>query len=105
MKIAYVSTFDARLTNSWSGLGSNGSGNGAIRGIVNALWVAAGAVYVGGGFSDAAGEPAADAVARWDGSAWAALGSNGAGGGAMVGKTPASLTCYWLKRSVENAKL
>jgi hypothetical protein len=31
-------------------------------------------VYVGGVFTDAGGNPNADRIARWDGSAWQALG-------------------------------
>ncbi len=38
---------------------------------------------MGGAFYDAAGIPTADRLARWDGSAWSALGSNGAGDGAL----------------------
>ena len=44
-------------------------------------------MYVGGQFTNANNNgtllPAADYVARWDGAAWSALGSNGAGNGAL----------------------
>ncbi len=65
----------------WSALGSNGSGDGAITGDVRALLTTAGGVYVGGGFWNAAGIPEADSLAYWNGSAWSAIGSNGAGDG------------------------
>ncbi|OAN47352.1 hypothetical protein A6A03_01015 [Chloroflexus islandicus] len=42
-----------------------------------------GNLYVGGAFTDLAGIAAADYVAVWDGAAWAALGSNGHGDGAL----------------------
>jgi len=68
---------------SWAPLGSDGTGDGAIKAIVNAIAVAGSDVYVGGTFFNAAGIPEADAVAKWNGSAWSALGSNGAGNGAL----------------------
>jgi hypothetical protein len=40
-------------------------------------------LFVGGYFQNAAGIPEADLIARWDGTAWSALGSNGAGDGAL----------------------
>jgi hypothetical protein len=67
----------------WSALGSNGSGNGALDAIVYAIAVSGTDLFVGGGFTDAAGILSADYVARWNGSAWAPLGSNGAGNGAL----------------------
>ena len=69
--------------NAWSGLGSNGSGDGAISGWVDAVNVSGSDVYVGGFFYDAAGVPEADMLARWTGSAWTAVGSNGSGDGAL----------------------
>jgi hypothetical protein len=75
----------ARWTgSSWSGLGSNGAGNGAISGgAVYALAAAGGDVYVGGLFANVGGDPTADYVARWNGSAWSGVGSDGAGNGAI----------------------
>src|SRR5687768_17123179 len=67
----------------WSALGSNGAGNGALGSAVIALAASAGHLYAGGSFSNAAGIPEADYVARWDGNAWSALGSNGAGNGPL----------------------
>ena len=64
----------------WSALGSNGAGDGAPQ-RVHALAVSGSDLYVGGYFDNAAGIPEADYVARWNGSAWSALGSNGSGTG------------------------
>jgi hypothetical protein len=67
----------------WFALGSNDSGNGALRGTVLALEASGGDLFVGGSFTNAAGIPEADDVAEWDGNAWSALGSNGSGDGAL----------------------
>ena len=67
----------------WSALGSNGSGNGTLNGYVYALAASGSGLYVGGYFSNAAGIPTADYIAKWNGSAWSALGSNGSGDGAL----------------------
>ena len=69
----------------WSALGSNGAGDGAITDQVDALAVAGSSLYVGGVFTNAAGIASADELAKWNGSAWSALGSNGAGDGALSG--------------------
>ena len=68
---------------SWSALGSDGSGDGALGSTVYAIAVAGEDVYVGGQFSNAAGIDEADRIALWDGSDWSALGDNGAGNGAL----------------------
>jgi trimeric autotransporter adhesin len=74
---------------SWSALGSNGNGGGAIWGSVSAIAVSGSNVYVGGSFTDinngSTALNAGDYVAKWDGSNWSALGSNGAGNGALNG--------------------
>jgi hypothetical protein len=67
----------------WSALGSNGAGDGALNGAVFALVLSGGNLYVGGFFTDADGIATADHIARWNGSAWSALGSNGSGDGAL----------------------
>jgi hypothetical protein len=77
---------------SWSPLGSNGAGNGAFGAVVNAVAVAGADVYAGGNFLNAAGIQEADHVARWDGSAWHALGSNGSGDGALNNTNTISVT-------------
>ena len=69
---------------SWSALGSNVAGtNGALNAQVFSLAPASGGVFVGGHFTDGAGLATADYIAKWNGSAWSALGSNGAGNGAL----------------------
>ena len=83
----YVARWDGT---SWSALGSNGAGGGAITGNVRAITVVNGAVYVGGDFLDAAGNPDADRIARWVGAAWSALGP-GNSAGTMPGR--------WLKQT------
>ena len=71
----------------WSALGSNGAGNGALGSGVGAVAVLGGDVYVGGSFTDVSNSGttlgAADYIAKWDGSNWSSLGSNGAGNGAL----------------------
>lgn len=76
----YVARWDGQQ---WHALGSNGSGDGAINNPVYALAVSGTDVYVGGTFENAAGIPAADRIAKWDGVRWHALGSNGSGDGAI----------------------
>ena len=71
----------------WTALGSYGGnlGGGVLNGHVYAIAVSGSTVYVGGNFVNAAGNAAADFVARWDGTNWSALGSNGSGDGALNG--------------------
>jgi len=70
----------------WSALGSNGAGDGALNWSVEALAVSGSDLYVGGAFDNAAGVATADFVAKWDGSGWSSLGSNVAGtDGALAG--------------------
>ena len=68
---------------SWSALGANGAGIGALNGTVMTILANGSTVYIGGQFTNAAGLAKADYIARWDGSAWHNLGSNGAGNGAI----------------------
>ena len=82
-KADYVARWNG---SSWSNLGSNAAGtDGALNNWVRAIAVSdTGDVYVGGDFEDAAGIAQADFVARWDGSAWFALGSDVAGTGGAI---------------------
>lgn len=87
-RLAPVEPTAATAVGPWSALGSNGAGNGALNSSfpqVYALAVSGSNLYVGGNFENAAGIPEADRIARWNGSAWSALGSNGAGDGAIGG--------------------
>jgi hypothetical protein len=74
---------------SWSALGHNGAGNGALNSGVRAIAVSGGNVYVGGNFYNASNNgaalTAADCIAKWDGTNWSALGNNGAGNGSLGG--------------------
>ena len=71
----------------WSALGSGAAGNGALAGTVWALAVSGRDLYVGGTFTNVNNKgtvlTAADYIAKWDGTDWSALGSNGAGDGAI----------------------
>jgi hypothetical protein len=73
---------------SWSNLGSNGVGNGSLQTSVSEIAVsAAGDVYVCGSFVNVNNGGsvlgAADGIVKWNGSGWSALGSDGAGNGAL----------------------
>lgn len=69
----------------WSNLGNNGAGNGALSSLVGSIAVdASNNVYVGGWFSNAGGVATADFIAKWNGSTWSGLGSDGAGNGALL---------------------
>jgi LPXTG-site transpeptidase (sortase) family protein len=59
----------AALNGTWSTLGSGLNNN------VFAITVRGSNIYVGGWFTNAGGNPNADYIAVWDGSAWSALGS------------------------------
>jgi len=65
----------------WSGVGSNGAGNGALNALVRAFCVLDGKLLVGGAFTNAGNVATADYLARWSGTAWSGMGSNGAGNG------------------------
>ena len=80
-------------TNPWSALGAPAPSAGACgakqtsgvqsMGGVNDVLIVGTDIYVAGCFTDWAGIAEADYVAKWNGSAWSALGSNGAGDGAL----------------------
>jgi hypothetical protein len=81
----YIAKWDG--TN-WSALSSNGSGDGSLTNHVRAVGVSGSNVYVGGPFTDVNNNGtvlgAADYIAKWDGTNWSALGSNGSGGGSLT---------------------
>jgi len=69
--------------NAWSALGSGIGGHDNAS--VNALAVSGTDLYVGGQWFTAAGGTPATNIAKWDGSAWSALGTGiGAGGGGVL---------------------
>lgn len=73
---------------SWFPVGSDLAGSGgACNNAVNSIAVSGGNVYVGGFFTNMAGLPKADKVAKWDGSGWSALGSNIAGTDGAIAAT------------------
>ena len=80
-KADYVAKWNG---SAWSGLGSNGSGDGALNNWVQALAIDGTNLDVGGFFTNAGGVATADYVAKWNGSAWSGLGSDGSGGGAIA---------------------
>ena len=64
----------------WSAMGSGpGPGLGAVTGITRSLTANGTDVFIGTDAKDVAGIPLADHVAKWDGAAWSALGSDTAG--------------------------
>ncbi len=72
----------------WSALGSDGSGNGSLNSEVYSIIIVSGSdVYVGGLFlhvnNNGIELGAGDNIAKWDGTNWSALGSDGAGGGSI----------------------
>jgi trimeric autotransporter adhesin len=78
------------LTNTFFALDHDGSGNGSLNGPVHALSAdGTGNLYVGGAFTNVNVSsildvlPSADYIARWSGSAWVAVGSNGSGNGSL----------------------
>jgi hypothetical protein len=73
----YVAAYDG---SNWSALGSGtGPSGGAVTGIVRGLGTNGTDVFVGSDATDVAGIAQADHVARWNGSAWSAVGANTAG--------------------------
>ena len=72
----YVARFDGV---GWEAMGSGGPGLGAVNAITRSITTKGTDVFVGSDAVDIAGIANADHVAKWDGGAWSALGSNTAG--------------------------
>ncbi len=79
-KATYVAKWDGAH---WSALGDNGAGASALNGGVRALLVNGTDLYVGGDFTNAGGVNAADYIAKWNGTAWSALGNDSFGDGSL----------------------
>lgn len=76
----------------WSALGDDGAGQGALNGHVNALAMKNGNLFAGGLFTDAESVDAADYIAKWNGSQWSSLGSiNPSPHGVLTGEVYAIL--------------
>lgn len=75
----------------WHAMGSGTPNGGAVNDLVRSLTAHGTTVYVGTDALDVAGIAQADHIARWDGSAWSAVGSNSAG---TNGWLPASAFIY-----------
>jgi hypothetical protein len=79
----------------WSALGSNtGATDGAFpaSASVNSLTASGSTVYAGGNFQNVNGDPLADEIAAFDGSAWHPVGSDGAGGAPLNANVTALTT-------------
>ena len=87
----YIAKWDGA---NWSALGSDGAGGGSLNNIVQAVAISGSNLYATGNFSDVNNNgtvlTAADHIARWDGTSWSALGSNGAGDGSVSASTDAN---------------
>ncbi|MEI7742796.1 MAG: fibronectin type III domain-containing protein [Chloroflexota bacterium] len=78
----------------WSGLGGPAFVSNAGFAYTVAVNATGTAVTIGGSFLDWGGAATADGVARWNGTAWSGLGSNGAGDGALAVGTVSDLRYY-----------
>jgi len=71
----------------WSALGSGSAGNGSLSHRVNTIVVRGSSVYVGGDFINVYNNDIevtnAEYIARFDGTSWSGLGSNGASGSSI----------------------
>jgi hypothetical protein len=89
----HVASYDG----TWHALGTGPSpGGGAVDNYVRSLASSGNDVYIGTDSVNVAGIPQADHVARWNGSAWSALGANSAG---TDGWFPASAFIYAMAAS------
>lgn len=86
----YVAAFSA---GAWSNLGAGAANAGLLTGIIRSLASNGTDVFIGSDAADLAGIAQADHVARWNGTAWSALGS---GPGGTNGYIPAVASVYAL---------
>jgi hypothetical protein len=76
----------------WSALSANTAGTDGwfpTSASINSLTTSGAGVYAGGNFQNANGDPVADQIAYFDGTAWHPVGSNGAGNGPLDGNVTA----------------
>ncbi len=75
----------------WSAVGANAAGtdgwlpNPPPSALIYSLAASGSTIYAGGAFQNADGNPLADNIGEFDGSAWGPLGQDGAGNGALQG--------------------
>ena len=70
---------------SWNHVGDGGVvGTASLNGTVSALHKVGTVLYAGGRFTNAGGDPNADRIAKWNGSAWKALGTAPLGNGSVM---------------------
>jgi hypothetical protein len=73
---ALVASASAAGPGGWDHLGVGSAGSDSLDLVASALTVTAGALYVGGEFTNAGGIQDADRIAAWNGSGWSAVGSS-----------------------------
>ena len=78
----FLAVYDP-ATGAWTGLGSDGAGNGALNGVVYSIAWYNGVLYAAGAFSGAGGVTGADHVAAWNGTSWTRRGGSGAFNGTV----------------------
>ncbi len=74
-------------TGAWSGIGSNGAGDGAFNNIVIDITWYNGILYAAGQFTNAGGVVGANYLAAWNGSSWTRRGGAAALNGAVYSLT------------------
>lgn len=102
-----VGTFTAAVNNNgnqiagtariakWDGTSWSAVGGGINNGTIYQVEVDTdGNIYIGGNFSNAGGNSAADRIAMWDGASWNSLSSNGASESAIISGNVYALTMY-----------
>ena len=90
-KIAYFDT----ATRTWHGVREAGQAGPAIaNGFVYDFELVGSRIYVAGLFADVSGNPAADNVAMWTGTAWTNMGTNAANAGTGSGPIAQSASTY-----------
>lgn len=79
----YIACYDP-INDLWSAVGNPNSGGATITNILKIAFDSNGNLYAVGTFTNLAGIAAADYIAVWDGSSWAAVGAPNSGGAAIT---------------------